>query len=167
MSIFHIALIIGALVAALLSWGDWRAIGWLVAAQISLAVSVAYWGSGLPYAEAVAGMCDAAICLCVYFWGRFNWELVVWRAFQLSVLVNIVYLAGNIGIFATIPHDVYASLLEFINWSVILFIGGAGLLRRINGNPGWARRRFRNVGSSLYRERAEAPFTARRSRARE
>ncbi len=165
MSIYQASLLAGAAVAALAAWGNWRAIAWLAALQVSIAVSVAYWKTGLPYGELIAGLCDAAVCLAIYFFGRFNWELFVWRLAQAMVLVNLVFLSGNVGIFTLTPHDIYASILEAINWIAIAFIGGMAITNRLgldNGSSGLAWPRIRGLVRALRSERKTPPFTAAR-----
>lgn len=163
MSIYQLSLLVGAAVAALVAWGNWRAIGWLAALQISIAVSVAYWKSGLPYGEAVAGGCDAAVCLGIYFFGKYLWEMWVWRLAQLMLLVNLCYLAGNVGIFYNIDHDVYSSILEVINWIAIASIGGTAILNRVDVDVGSAHSwpRVRHLVRALREKRAKPPFTAK------
>ena len=162
MSWYQGALLIGAIIAALIAWGNWRAIGWLVALQVSIAVSVAYWNAGWPYGELVAGTTDAAVCLLIYFFGRYQWEMWIWRLSQLSVAVNCFYLAGNIGIFYNIPHDVYSSILEAINWVAILSIGGTAILSRLDIDVGSAHRPWQRLRGALLSVRAKAPFTQAR-----
>lgn len=126
------ALLLGALVvSALTIRSNPRGVVWVGAAALDFIVSTAYWRSGFGYPEAVAGVCDVAVCLAVYSIGRQQWEMWVWRLFQTSLAINVLYLAGNLGIFRSIPHDAYASMLEAINWLLLLLIGGMSALQRI------------------------------------
>lgn len=166
MSIYQATLAVGAIIAALIAWGNWRAIAWLAVLQVSIAVSVAYWKSGLPYGELVAGLCDALVCLGIYFFGRFRWEMWIWRLAQAMVLVNIVYLLGNVGIFTLTPHDVYSTILEIINWIAIASIGGSAILNRLGPDVGSTARPWPGVRGLVFfvrAERAELPFTATHS----
>lgn len=162
MSAIDISLLAAAIVVCALSWRiNPRGILWVLTAAASFAASTAYWRTGLPYAEGVAGICDAAVCLSVYFIGRQRWEMWIWRLFQTSVAINFLYLAGNIGIFAQIPHDTYSIMLEAINWMTLLLIGGMSTMQRIGFSDGSAHRpwdRVRVALHSLREERTEPSF---------
>ena len=160
MSDIDLALLIGAIIASVISYRvNPRGILWIALAAYSFVVSTIYWRSGLPYPEGVAGACDALVCLGVYFYGREMWEMAIWRLFQTSVAVNFLYLAGHLGIFVSIDHTVYSSMLEAINWLILLLIGGMGLLQRLGvSHDGGARRPWRRVYLALHSLRREAPF---------
>ncbi len=134
MSEFQIGMIVLCGVAALVSWRNWRATGWIAALAGSFLASSFYWRTGLPYGEFFAGICDATVCLLIYAFGKYRWELAVWRMFQAMLLVNILYLAGNIGIFYRVDHVFYASILEALNILILLTIGGVAVLQRIGSN---------------------------------
>lgn len=164
MSVFQAALLVGALLAALLSWGSWRSIGWLVAIMVDQMLTVAYWKSGLPYAELIAGSADAAVCLGIYFFGRWRWEMWIWRLMQAQVLVNVIFLASNLYVVPRIDQDTYASILEALNWIAILSIGGIAVLQRIGYDLGRARlpwAGFRGLVRTLRSQRSTPPFTAK------
>lgn len=161
MSDVDLALLFGLVLASAASYRNPRGILWLGLAAIDFIASTAYWRSGLPYAEGIAGACDAAVCLAVYFAGRERWEMGVWRLMQVSVAINFLYLAGNIGVFGAIPHEVYSIMLEAVNWLLILFIGGMGIMQRIGVSNAGAHRpwsRVRRFGMALRAERAEPSF---------
>ena len=157
------ALAIGLMVALALSVGNGRAWAWLLAAAASYAVSTLYWRSGLGYPSFIAGLSDAMICLGVYFFGRMKWEMWIWRLFQVSVAINLVYLGGDLGVWQKLPHNAYAVILEAINWAALLFIGGTGAIQMI-GAPNapaashspWGRV-FRAL-RPLFRERTKPAF---------
>lgn len=150
MSLANWSLLIGALIAAGLSWRQPRALLWIGLAAIDYAVSVTYWRLDLPYAEGFAGVCDALVCLSVYFLAKERWELVIYRLFQVSVAVNFLFLAGNLGIFYKIDIDSYSILLEALNWLTLLLVGGMGLADRVGARLDYARRpRGRFFGSLL------------------
>lgn len=159
-----LSLLIGLMVALAVSLGNRRAWGWLLAGAASYAVSVLYWRSGLPYAPFIAGLCDAAVCLVIYFRANFRWEMWVWRLFQFSVLVNIVYLGGTLEAWPSLSHNAYSIILEAINWAALLWIGGNGAIQAIGAtdalsSPGGPLRRVRRALSALYRERKHPAFT--------
>ena len=111
------------------SVGHRRAWGWLLSAAASYIVSTIYWRSGQPYGAFIAGMCDALVCLAVYFFAALKWEMAVYRLFQLAVGVNFYYLGVTLGIFPSLSHNDYAVILEIINWLALLLIGGSGALQ--------------------------------------
>ncbi len=157
------ALAIGLMIALAVSMGNGRAWGWLLTGAASYTVSVLYWRSGLPHPSFVAGLCDAAVCLAIYFQGKLRWEMWVWRLFQLSVLVNIVYLGGTLGAWPSPSHNAYSIILEIVNWAALLWIGGNGAMLAIGASdalpaPGSPLRRLHRALSALYRERKSAPF---------
>lgn len=139
MSYVDLGLLAGFVVAMVLGAGQQRVWGWLFAGAMSYVVSVIYWRSGLPYGAAVAGLCDAAVCLSVYFLGRYQWEMWVWRIFQTAVAVNLFYLAQQYGIPArlglmwSLSHNDYSVMLEALNWIALLLLGGTGVLQMAGG----------------------------------
>lgn len=159
-----IGLLVGLMLALAISIGNRRAWGWLFAAAASYAVSTLYWRSGLPYPSFIAGLCDAAICLAVYFFARLKWEMWVWRLFQVSVGVNIIYLAGSLNVIPSLSHNDYSVILEIINWLALAFIGGTGFVQLIGASDVTASRgfagRIRGLVGSLSRSRKDTPFTA-------
>jgi hypothetical protein len=157
------ALLAGLLVALAVSAGHWRTWGWLLAATVSYAVSTLYWRSDLPYGAFIAGLCDAAICLAVYFLAKYRWELWVWRLFQVSVGVNIWYLAAQHGMAPYLSHGIYSVILETINWTALIFLGGTGFFQPVGGQDASAADgrlgpRIRRALSPLYRARTHAPL---------
>lgn len=157
------ALALGLCFALAFSMGNKRAWGWLLASALSYVVSTAYWRSGQPYAPFIAGMCDALICLAVYFFAKLRWELWVWRLFQVSVGVNFYYLAAQYGIFPYLSHNAYSTMLEIINWLALMFIGGTGALQVAGATdaPHAADRPWYSVHrivGALYRARKTVPF---------
>lgn len=158
-----LSLLAGLIVALAVSLGDRRAWGWLLAAAASYVVSVVYWRSGLPYGAFIAGMCDALVCLAVYLRGKHKWEMGVWRLFQFSVLVNIVYLGGELHAWPSLGHNAYSIMLEAINWAALLWIGGNGAFQPVGesdarSSAGGFVRGIRRALVSLHRERKIPPF---------
>jgi hypothetical protein len=156
-------LFLGAVLVATLSYRNPRGLLWIGAAALSYINASFAWRLHLPYAEVITGIGDAAVCLAIYFFGKYRWELVIWRLFQTSVAVSIFYLAGNIGIFAHISHDVYSSMLEAINWLLLLMLGGMAILKWIGVDDdvgayhSW--RPLHRLGATLQRKRTQPPFS--------
>lgn len=174
MNIWNLSLLIGALIAAGFSIRNPRGLLWICAGAVDYLVSVLYWRTGLPYGEAVAGMCDAAVCLSIYLAYRETWELIVYRLFQVSLAVNIFFLAGNLDLSFTIPftsvvlyvprvdQDTYATVLELLNGLFLLLIGGMGVAEFVGAPIAAAHRpagRLRGALRALRTPRTAPPFT--------
>lgn len=165
MSVFDIALLIGATVAIFLNWQTPRAVGWVVLLALDFIASTLYWRAGLPYAEAFAGFCDATVCFALYFGAKERWELWVWRLMQASLAINIFYLAVNLRLLRIeISQDTYSSLLEAANWLCLLLIGGVGMLQLIGAENAAAREpwnRVRRFARTVREARARNHFLAK------
>lgn len=181
MSQYEIALLIGYAAAALVAiiCDNKRALGWIMLAggvyvitelyartfgQTTFVVATNRWDFFVPTGPLVSGLFDAGICLAVYFFGRYRWELsVVWRLFQASLGFNIWYLAAlaHVPLVPSLAHNDYAGILEIINWLALLFIGGTAILLRTGAADAFARGpggRLRRALAALYRERAHPAF---------
>lgn len=162
MSGVDLSLLVGAIIVAALCVRMPRGLIWLGAGALSYIGSVIWWRVGLPHGAAVAGALDVAICLGIYFFGRFKWEMAIWRLFQASVAINFLYQLSEVGVFVDIPHDAYSSMLEAINWLVLLTIGGTAALQGVRvshdvlGISAWLN--VRRVVLSLHEERARHSF---------
>lgn len=153
----------GLCLALAVSFGNWRAWGWLLAIACSYVVSTIYWRSGMPYGAFIAGMCDATVCLGLYHFARVKWELWVWRLFQFSVAVNLIYSAMTIGVIASRFHNEYSVILETVNWIALAFIGGSGAMPPIGAHDvdpadHSIRGRFLRLVRPLYELRAASPW---------
>ena len=172
MSYVDTAFSIGLILALAFSIGNARAWAWLGAGAASYIVSTIYWRLGLPHAPFIGGLADAAICLAVYLWGRYRWEMIVWRLFQASVAVNVVYASILFVLIkvlhyppdfphASLLHNAYSGMLEVINAIALLWIGGNGAMQIIGATNAHRDRPWRRVlgpVSALYRERKDVPF---------
>lgn len=181
MSGYEQALLIGFAVAALVAsvCGNRRAVMWIIVAgavyaltelyartfgQTTFVVSTFRWDFHVPTSPLVSGLFDAGICLAVYFFGRFRWELsVVWRLFQISLGVNLYYLASlaHLPFVPELSHNDFAAILEIINWLALLFIGGTAILLRTGAADAFARGPWSSLRRSLaalYRERKVHSF---------
>ena len=154
------SLLVGALLVVLIAT-HWRSRLWVGVAALSYINATIAWRAGLPYAEAITGLGDAGVCLAVYFAGRYRWEMWIWRLFQTSVAISMLFLAGNIGVFLSIPHEVYSILMEAINWLLLLLIGSMSIAQRIGAANVGARRpwnRVRGFALALREKRTTPPF---------
>ncbi len=146
MSPYHIALLSAAIVTGLISRDLRRAWLWIGALALSFIVSVAYlyapkpfiFGGWWPPASGVAALCDISVALAIYTWGRRRWETVgLYALMLLSVAVNALYTTGQIFGWPPIPpHEVYAIILELINYAALLLIAGTAILSRIGAVHG-------------------------------
>ena len=156
------SLLIGALICALVSWRNRRGLLWIGAGALSYIVSTIAWRFNLSMAEVVTGFADVTLCLAVYLFAKYRWELAIWRLYQVSVGISILYLAGNLGITSRWDHEMYAILLEAVNWLLLIFIGGMGVAQRIGTSDvraGGLGGRIRDFARSLQRERKIPAFT--------
>lgn len=158
MDIWQTSLLIGAVGTALLCHREPRALLWIAVGAMNFVVTAAFetrWPAWHPY---FTGFADASVCLAIYFIGRHKWEMMVWRIFQTSVLVSILFIAGLIP-----SHYAYIAGLEACNWAALVVIGGTQGLRLVDHGMGW--NRFRRAHQRLHRlvralceKRAKAPF---------
>ena len=135
-----------------------RARLWIGSMAAAFAASGLYWDLGLPYHPAATAFCDALVCLTVYFFAREEWEAVLYRVFQGSVLISLLRLSGFIE-----DSTVYAIALEACNWLALIMIGGTALLDKVSAHGGISHRRWHGrilrISPSLRQARKEAPFT--------
>lgn len=159
---FQIALAIFAVFVGLTSMNVPRARFWIVTGATSFVATVMYWRLDLPYAPAFAVACDTLVCLTIYFVAREEWEMWLWRIFQLSILVSIAYLVRLIG-----PHSAYITLLVILNVAALLVIMGTGIVGRIKANGGFSihsrLRRVRRAYDIIHAKRGSDPFHRNRS----
>lgn len=121
-------------VAAMINVGNWRAWLWLLVGASSYILSTAYARAELPLHPFVAALCDIATCILIYRFAREKWELPLFTAFQISVLVNFAMLVFLVALRVTgVPRGnidtPYAVLLESVNWVALAIIIGAGTAR--------------------------------------
>jgi len=157
MNEFHAALLIGAIVAAALSWRDPRGIAWIAAGSASFIATAGYEAAGYPYHPIVTGLFDAGVCILIYLFAAFRWEMWLYRIFQTSVLVSLLRATGWID-----SHTAYIVALEACNWAAIFVIGGTAAGERIDARVGAHRAapgRLRRAVASLRSPRSTPPFT--------
>lgn len=155
---WYLSLLAALAVLVILQAGDdRRAQAWVLVGATAFVVSYLYGKAGLPYHAAVTAAVDTSQCLLIYFFGRYRWEMHLWRLWQFSVLISILHLAGLTGGTWT-----YAVALELVNVAALLVIGGKGVAERWahgrRDSPGPAGRVRLAVGA-LCAERRRPPFT--------
>lgn len=152
------SLLIGAVATALLCRREPRALLWIGAGAADFVITAAFETRWPEYHAIFTGFADATVCLAIYFIGRRKWEMMVWRVFQTSVLISILY------IMRLIPsHYVYIAALEACNWAALVIIGGTNGLRLVDHGMGWnrfhrAHQHIHRLVLSLRQKRTRAPF---------
>lgn len=109
---------------AIVSRENPRGLAWIAVLTVNYLVSSFNWSLGGPTPELVAGLCDAAVCLLIYFAGRYIWEMRLWLTCLTMLAVNFGYLLHNILNAGVFSHDVYASVLEVLMVASLAIIGG-------------------------------------------
>lgn len=104
--------------------GQVRGALWVLAIVLDLAMSTAWWVHDLPYGDVFTAGCDFAICILIYLFAGFRWELWLFRLYTASVLISLIDLAASIWAPVWIDHDTYSIGLEIINYSAFILIGG-------------------------------------------
>lgn len=154
---WQIALAIGAAIAAALSWREPRGIAWIIAGAASFIATDSYEAAGWPYHAIVTGFFDAGVCLLIYFFAAYRWEMWLYRIFQTSVFVSLLRASGFID-----SHYAYIVALEVCNWAALLVIGGTAIGERVDARMALhrpARGRFRRAVATLRQARRSPPFT--------
>ena len=140
MSIYHLSLMIAALAAGIVSYKQPRALLWICALAASFVLSVGYLYLPKPDSwimpSAVAATCDALVCATIYIFGKQRWETVwLYRIVLASVAVNVLYTTGaTLGYPPIPPQEVYAIILEVINYVALLLIASTGFMGQLQRN---------------------------------
>ncbi len=160
MNEFQLALAIAAVGTVILSSNIKRAGLWVIMAGISFIASTVYEAYNFPHPPFFTALCDASVCLMIYFIATRKWEMWIYRIFQCSVLVSLCYLMGVIG-----PHYAYIVALELLNWGALFVIGGTAVLQWIGARGGHRsilglnpRGNIRDTYLTLQSKRADNPF---------
>ncbi len=153
---YHTALVVGACIAAILAWNVPRANLWLGLGALSFVVSSWWHTAGLPYGPAFGAATNLAICAALYAWAERRYELRIWNAFHLMIVIDILRMTGFIK-----SHYDFAVALEVANWLGILVVGATGILERAGdgiaahrSDAGW----FGVVRRVLFAPRKHPPF---------
>jgi hypothetical protein len=122
-----------------------RATFWVFCLTASFVASVAYYyapkpmwpGMWWPLHSGIAALCDAMIVVLIFFFGKEKWETLGLRGIMLvSVSVNMMQTSAyTLGYPPPVPHALYSSILEVINFLALILLGGIGLLDRYNATP--------------------------------
>lgn len=150
------ALVVGAVVASLLSWNIPRAQLWISMLAASFALSSIWHGVGLPYGAAFGVATNLIISALLYWKADEEWEFRVWNCLHLMIVIDVLYMLGFIQ-----SHFNYAVGLELANWLTLIVIGGRGASERVRGgHPARPdqHRRPSLLHRALYAKRTHPPF---------
>lgn len=146
---WQLALGIGAVIAAAISWKVDRALLWISVLAANFIVTLSWAYAGLPYQPVFVGLCDVCVCLLIDRYAKEEYEEKLFLVMRVSVLVSTVEFAGAT-LFKVESHLVYAIMLECVNWLALALISGAGLHQGIGGHAGDdVSRRSHNVFHSI------------------
>lgn len=140
MSRYDLFLLGAAVIVALLSWGNWRALGWLSVTVANYLVTSAYADLGLPSHAFFTMLVDAAVIAGVaQAWrtrGLEHWEALFGYAFLFMV-------AGDVfRQLLVLSADAYRLWLELGNYAALLAIGGPRIAEYVSA--GLDQRGYRN-----------------------
>lgn len=157
---FELALLVGAIITALVSISDRRALIWIAIGAANFAITTTYarYASPPPPTAFVNGVADAATCLLIITFGRAKWERALGFVFQFMVLVSFARVAGLLA-----DRFFYVVTLELLNWAALFLIGGTHVARLADewlarsalGSP--ARRAVHRFAARAFSRRASRP----------
>jgi hypothetical protein len=152
-------------VYAIVAWflmerGDRRSLGWVFLSALAYLGTSAYWRAGFIEPSLISGIVDGAVCMTVYFLGKYRWELFIWRYYQFFVAVHVVWLMGLHGLAPRVDMVVYSGVLELTNILIALTIGGIALGKGVG--DAWELDgfgdRLRRIDSAVHQERKIPSF---------
>lgn len=129
MNVFQIALLIGAVITALISYNLPHALLWICLAGANVVVCDIFYSYDLPYPAAFTLAADALLCLLIHWLATEKWEIGIYIIYCISVLVSVLKLWG------ALPSDyIYRTLLECINWAALFLITGTAILGKVGAS---------------------------------
>lgn len=161
MNEFQIALLIGAAITVLISWKIPHSLLWVCLGAADAAACDLWYSYGLVYPAAFTLAADALLCLTIDWLANERWEFKIFNLYRLSVLISVFNMLGIIA-----SGYVYATMLELIDWAVLLQIGGTGIMGRVGGSGYFFHYRWRAYFSHAYsrlRSPRKSPHWARGS----
>ena len=153
--IWIVLLMVGSAVAAIICQNR-RALGWIACGAASFALTLAWQYSELPYHAGICALSDAAQCLLIYHFGKYKWELALYRIWQVSILLGIMRFFGAI----TSQYG-FVTALELCNWAALAVIVApkyTGSLSDVAADWSIAHRRIHRALRSLREVRAQDPW---------
>lgn len=137
MTIYQMALLIGAIITVAIAHQVPRAMWWVLALALSFVLSTMWQEFGLPHREAFGTVTDLAIVAVMYVYAMQRWELWVMNCVILMILFNWIYALRYAGL-DVLPHYWLITGLEVANWMAIIIISATGLLERQTDDMGVA-----------------------------
>jgi len=160
---WELALLVGAAVVAAVSRFDHRALLWVALGTVEFALTTIYARHSVPWLPSafVSGIADAGVAFALITFAQRRWEGALGYVFEFMMMVSFIRLMGLLP-----DHYVYAVALEALNWVALLLVGGAALLRRVDGYLARSGRRnrvargVRSLGAVAFGPAEGAPFWA-------
>jgi hypothetical protein len=161
-NVYQVALAVFAAVVVVVTWNLPRSVFWISLGALSFIASTAWARYDFPMEPFFTAVCDAAVCLAIFFLAQLKWELMLFRLFQASVLISLTYYGLTVFWPSVASHYVYVTLLEIINWLALLLIFGTGIIQSagVHGDAaisGWDRS-VRWAERTLLAPRTSHPF---------
>lgn len=128
---YHVTLIIMALAAGIAAWDVPRAVLWICLGALSYATSAWWHNMGFPYATLYGACTNFAICVLLAWLATTKYELWVFNAFILMLVIDALFVAGFIG-----SRFAFAVSLEIVNAAAMLLIMATGVSDRIARHEG-------------------------------
>lgn len=152
MNAWQTPLALFAVVVALLSYPDWRALRWIILGVLDFAATAVYQAYPLSFVPhpAVTFLVDGLVALTIARYAIYRWEIWVGRVFRASVCISLAALLTMIWVPYADVRYIYVSLLEACCWAALLIIGWTGLaewagaLSNLGTGGGGALRRSRD-----------------------
>ena len=146
MDIFAYALMVGAVVALILSRNVPRAWAWICLGIISYTLSAFMHDANIPYAALLGVVTDFAIAIAILAFAKRRWEIAVVDCFGFMILVDLMWTANMIP-----SRYLYVTILELANWAALIVIGVTGVLQEATDGGLSARSRLSRLAGHAYR----------------
>lgn len=133
-----------------------RALAWIACGALSFALTLAWEYSELPYHAGICALADTAQCLLIYFFGRYKWELALYRVWQASILLGIMRFFG-----AITSQYVFVLSLELCNWAALAVIVAPKYTAKLSDvapDWPWPNRHLHRALRALRETRTETPW---------
>ena len=151
-----VAMLSAGMTLAALICRNQRALLWILCSALSFALTLAWERSQLPYHAGVCALSDAFQCILIYHFGRYKWELALYRVWQVSVLLGIMRFFG----FITSQYG-FVTALELCNWAALAVIVApkyTASLSDVAPDWSWPSRHVHRALRSLREVREEDPW---------
>ena len=133
-----------------------RALAWIACGALGFALTALWEQAELPYHAGICALVDAAQCWLIYHFGRYKWELALYRVWQASILLGIMRFFGLIT-----SQYWFVTSLELCNWAALAVIVApkyTASLSDVAPDWPWAHRHLHRALRSLREVREEDPW---------